>query len=111
MTENEQTPTAGDAPAPPDAENLTPADEAGAQSDNAPQGAPGQPGSGRRRRRRRGRRGRGGQPGQPGQPGQASAPNGQPVTANGSTAAAPNGAPQPQPQAETTEEVEGVLQY
>ena len=71
-------------------------------------GAPGQ-GQGRRRRRRRGRRGRG----NPTQAGGAPAPgpNGQAMPS------APNGAPVAQPppgaapQAEVTEEVEGVLQF
>ena len=109
MTENEQTPPAGDAPAPaaPASEQPTaaaPSDGQGA----APQGVPGQPGQGRRRRRRRGRRGRGGQPGQPG-----AAPNGPAQAApgaNGPAAPAVAG-PQPGGQPEQTEEVEGVLQF
>jgi transcription termination factor Rho len=113
MTENEQTPSAGDAPAPPASDKPTQAEGGDTQVATLPQGAPGQPGSGRRRRRRRGRRGRGGQPGQPGQPspqngqGQAVAP------ANGAMGGpAPAAAPQGQAaQPETTEEVEGVLQF
>ncbi len=111
MTENEQTPTVGDAPtdpAPDKPETTAPAD---VQLDATSQGAPGQPGSGRRRRRRRGRRGRGGQAGQPGQ---ASPPNGQPQPsspANGVGASPAAGSPQGQAQPEVTEEVEGVLQF
>jgi transcription termination factor Rho len=125
MTENEQTPRAGDAPAPPAADQPEPAEAGeaaeagGAEFDNVPQGTPGQPGQpgqGRRRRRRRGRRGRGGPAGQPGQ---VAAPNaqGQPIPAPAGGAPAPgtNGAPvaqgQAQAQPEVTEEVEGVLQY
>ncbi|GEJ59412.1 transcription termination factor Rho [Anaeromyxobacter diazotrophicus] len=111
MTENEQTPPAGDAPAPaaPVSEQPAAAAAGDGQGGGAPQGAPGQPGQGRRRRRRRGRRGRGAQPGQPGQQG---APNGQaqaPSAAAGPATA--GGAPQPQGQPEQTEEVEGVLQF
>ncbi len=109
MTENEQTPPAGDAPAP--AASTTPeVPSAAAPGDGqgaAPQNVPGQPGQGRRRRRRRGRRGRGAQPGQPGAPqGQAQAPG-----QNGPAAQVAAAVPQPQGQPEQTEEVEGVLQY
>jgi transcription termination factor Rho len=130
MPENEQTPAAGDAPAPPASEKPDLDADDGAddgddgpddgQSADAPQGqpgqggpsgqpgAPGQPGSGRRRRRRRGRRGRGSQPqagGAPGAPGQAAPPNGVPGAAPAAAGQQPGGQP------EQTEEVEGVLQF
>jgi transcription termination factor Rho len=109
MNENEQTPPAGDAPAPAAPDPEQPAAVAGdGQGAAAPQGVPGQPGQGRRRRRRRGRRGRGAPPGQPGL-----APNGQVQAAPGvpGPAAPAAGGPQPQGQPEQTEEVEGVLQF
>src|SRR5512146_1094638 len=54
MNENEQTPMAGDAPAPPAPDKPEAATtSADAPPAGSPQGAPGQPGSGRRRRRRR----------------------------------------------------------
>jgi transcription termination factor Rho len=111
MTENEQTPPVGDAPAPASSEK--PASDGDGQVSTLPQqqgGASGgqQPGSSRRRRRRRGRRGRGNQPGQPGQPGP---PNGQPAAAQNGASPAPQGAPQGQAQPEVTEDVEGVLQF
>ncbi len=111
MTENEQTPTAGDVPAAPASDKPETTAPADVRLAPTPQGAPGQPGSGRRRRRRRGRRGRGSQLGQPGQ---ASAPNGQPQPpppGNGAGAQPAAGPPQGQAQPEVTEEVEGVLQF
>jgi len=119
MNENEQTRTAGDAPAPPASDKTeSTAPAADAQLGTSSQGAPGQPGAGRRRRRRRGRRGRGNQPGQPGQPGgQAAALNGgqaappQGGAPGNGVAGAPVAAPQSPSQAETSEEVEGVLQF
>jgi transcription termination factor Rho len=106
MTENEQTPPAGDALAPPAPEKAIP-DGTDAQGGAVqPQAGAGPGQSSRRRRRRRGRRGRGGLPGQPGQPNAAPA-----LAAPGNgTAVAPQ-APQAQGQPEVTEEVEGVLQY
>jgi len=112
MTENEQTPAAGEAPALPAPEKPSeaPTEVAEAQSSSPTPGAPGQAGAGRRRRRRRGRRGRGGQPAA-----QAAAggPVGAPAapSATGAAQAAAAGASLPQPQPETTEEVEGVLQF
>ncbi|HEX9289121.1 MAG TPA: transcription termination factor Rho [Anaeromyxobacteraceae bacterium] len=111
MTENEQTPSAGDAPAPPANDKPAQAEGGGdSQVATLPEGTSGQPGPGRRRRRRRGRRGRGGQPGQP--PTQNGQGQPQTAAANGATGApAAAGAPQGQAQPETTEEVEGVLQF
>jgi transcription termination factor Rho len=115
MNENEQTRTAGDAPAPPAPDKTEPAaPDADAQLGTAQQGAAGQPGSGRRRRRRRGRRGRGNQVGQPGQPaalngGQGSSP--QSTAPGNGVAIAPGASPQGQAQPEASEEVEGVLQF
>jgi transcription termination factor Rho len=127
MSENEQTSPAGEGTTQDqdaDESSSDVASEAGDAGQGGGQagqagGPPGQ-GQGRRRRRRRGRRGRGGQPGQPGQPGQAQAATG--LVGPGGQAGAqpppPNGAgqaagAQPAPQAipETTEEVEGVLQF
>ena len=108
MIENEQTPSAGDAPAPAPSEKSSAPE--GAADQLASQSQPGQPGAGRRRRRRRGRRGRGAQPG----PGGAVAPNGQGQAQgnlNGTGAAAAGAAPGVQPQPEATEEVEGILQF
>ena len=111
MADNEQTPTPGGEsgqtvqPSP----GQTPPADVGAQP-GQPGVAPGQ--GGRRRRRRRGRRGRGAPP-QAGGPQLVSA-NGQgPAPAPGSNgAAAPTVVvPAPQAQPETTEEVEGVLQF
>ncbi len=111
MTENEQTPQAGNSPTSSPVEK--PAnDPAEAQLAPVTPGTPGQPGSGRRRRRRRGRRGRGPQPAQGTAQG---APNGalQQVVGNGAGVgpAQASGAPQGQSQPEVTEEVEGVLQF
>jgi transcription termination factor Rho len=108
MTENEQTPPAGDAPAPAASDPAQPAGAASGDGQGAPQGISGQPGQGRRRRRRRGRRGRGSQPGQPG-----AAPNGLPQAAPGASGPGATAAPGPQAaaQPEQTEEVEGVLQF
>src|SRR3990172_6179275 len=119
MNENEQPRTAGDAPAPPASHQTQfTAAAADAQQGTSSQGAPGQPGAGRRPRRRRGRRGRGNQPGQPGQPGgQAAALNGgqaappQGGAPGNGVAGAPVAAPHTPSQAETSEEVEGVLQF
>ena len=119
--DNEETPNqGGDAPSapPPQASQNDQQPSFQGEPGNGAGGQPGQPGpgQGRRRRRRRGRRGRGGQPGQPGQPGQQG-PSGPPVQggnvalpgpANGPSAAPP---PAPQGQPETTEEVEGVLDF
>jgi len=116
--DNEETPNqGGDAPSapPPQAPQNDQQPSFQGEPGNGAGGQPGQPGpgQGRRRRRRRGRRGRGGQPGQPGQQG----PSGPPVQggnvalpgpANGASAAP---APAPQGQPETTEEVEGVLDF
>ncbi len=108
MNENEQNPTAPAGGAPQDPENQSNASEG-----DPGQGGQGQPGGqgGRRRRRRRGRRGRGGQQpaqgggaqlaGAGGQPGQGQPPQ------NGAAPAQAGGQAQP----ETTEEVEGVLQF
>ncbi len=116
---NEETPNqGGDAPSAPPPQSPQNDQQPSFQGEpgNGAGGQPG-PGQGRRRRRRRGRRGRGGQPGQPGQPGQQG-PSGPPPQggnvalpgpANGAAAAAP--APAPQGQPETTEEVEGVLDF
>jgi transcription termination factor Rho len=109
MTENEQTPAAGDAPALPTPEKPDEPDRAtdaqAAAGGANPQGQPAQ--QGRRRRRRRGRRGRGNQPGAP------QVANGQPQPGTNGVGAGPQpaGAPQVQVQPEATEEVEGVLQF
>jgi transcription termination factor Rho len=103
MTENEQTPAMGDAPAPAPPEKPSAPEEAAEALASQPQ--PGQPGAGRRRRRRRGRRGRGAQAGAPGG---TPVPNGQGRGQGNLNGASAAGA---QPQPEATEEVEGVLQF
>ncbi len=113
MMDNEETPNqGGDATSAPPPQASQNDQQPGFQGEpgNGGTGQPGAPGQGRRRRRRRGRRGRGGQPGQPGSPAQPS-PGGNfaPPAAGNGAAAAP--APQPQGQPETTEEVEGVLDF
>ncbi len=105
MSDNEQTPTAVVTGPPQQPERQAGSDEVPGQG--TPPGQPGQ--SGRRRRRRRGRRGRGPQAQGNGLMG----PNGEgapAVPGNGAPAAAPGQAPA-QPQAEVTEDVEGVLQF
>jgi transcription termination factor Rho len=114
MSDNEQSPTAVVAPQSTPAQ-VSPAESQALESDAGPPAQPGQPaapGQGRRRRRRRGRRGGRGQP--QGGPAQLLGPNGQaqgaPSPSNGAAAtAAPQASPPAQP--ETTEEVEGVLQF
>ena len=113
--DNEETPNqGGDAPSasPPQAPQNDQQPSLQGEPGNGAGGQPG-PGQGRRRRRRRGRRGRGGQPGQPGQQGPSGPPAqggnvALPGPANGASAPP---APAPQGQPETTEEVEGVLDF
>ena len=113
MMDNEETPNqGGDAPSAPPPQT-SPNDQQPAfqgEPGNGASSQPGAPGQGRRRRRRRGRRGRGGQPGQPGSPGQPS-PGGNVAPGGGGNGAAVAPPPQPQGQPETTEEVEGVLDF
>ncbi len=113
MMDNEETPNQGgdaaSAPPPQPSQNDQQAAVQG-EPGNGASGQPGAPGQGRRRRRRRGRRGRGGQPGQPGSPGQPPAGGNVALPANGNGVSA-SPAPQPQGQPETTEEVEGVLDF
>jgi transcription termination factor Rho len=120
MSENEQTSPSGegttqgeDAESSGGTSETGDAGQGGSQA-GQPGGQPGQ-GQGRRRRRRRGRRGRGGQPGQaPGAPGLVG-PGGQagplPPPSNGAGQAPAAAQPAPQATPETTEEVEGVLQF
>ncbi|MGC3997376.1 MAG: transcription termination factor Rho [Anaeromyxobacter sp.] len=112
MSEHEQTPSpeAGGAQQTTQAQSASDGGDAQGNQPGGPGGAPGQ--GGRRRRRRRGRRGRGGQPGQAGPGNAVAGPGGQPgapAAANGQPG--PQGQPGPAPQAEATEEVEGVLQF
>jgi transcription termination factor Rho len=112
MSDNEQTPAAiATGPSQdPESQSGRPEDEGSDQG-----GQPGQPGppgqGGRRRRRRRGRRGRSPQA-QGGGP-QLLAPNGQPAAVPSPNGGGPGAQPQPggQAQPETTEEVEGILQF